>query len=180
MKVLILNGNPKAKNERFEEYIQELALDLKQNGHNTIVLNLKEMEINRCIGCYSCWLKTPGKCIFNDDGPQILKEYLKADFVLFASPIIMGFISSLLKGVQERCLPLVLPFLYVKNDRMQHISRYEKYPAIALLLDHSEDYDQVSAEIIEKVFRSSNSRKFLFTKTMNNSPEEVAYAINSI
>lgn len=77
---------------------------------------------------------------------------------MYAPPIIMGFISSLLKSVQERCLPLIHPFLYVNKDRMQHIFRYDKYPAIALLLDKMEEFDQVSSEIIEKVFRSSRSR----------------------
>ncbi|WP_407314364.1 hypothetical protein [Desulfosporosinus sp. SB140] len=69
--------------------------------------------------------------------------------------------------------------MYVNNDRMQHLSRYDKYPAIALLLDQTKEFDQVSSEIIEKVFKSSKSRNFLFTKTMDDSPEEVAYAINN-
>jgi len=180
MKVLILNGNPKAENHKFDEYIKELAGVLRKTGNSTVVLNLREMKVNYCIGCYTCWLKTPGSCVFKDDGPHILKEYLNSDFVLYASPLIMGFISSLLKTVQERCLPLVHPFLYVNKDRMQHLSRYDKYPAIALLLDYTDKFDQASSEIVEKVFRSSNNRKFLFTKTMENSPEEVAYALNSI
>lgn len=180
MKVLILNGNPKAENHKFDQYIGELAEELRKKGSSSVVLNLREMRVNHCIGCYTCWLKTPGKCVFNDDGPKILKEYIDSDLVLYASPLIMGFISSLLKSVQERCLPLVHPFLRVENDRMRHLSRYDKYPAIALLLDQTGEFDQVSSEIVEKVFRSSNSRKFLFTKTIENSPEEVAYAINSI
>lgn len=180
MKILILNGNPKSDYKKFEEYVEKLSSELAKVGNEVVVLNLNEMKINYCIGCYSCWLKTPGKCIFNDDGPRILTEYLDSDIVLFASPVIMGFVSSLIKSVQERLLPTVHPFLCIKENRMQHIPRYDKYPFTALLLDQAEESDPISSEIIDKIFRSSRSGKFLFTKTMDNSPEEVAYAINNI
>lgn len=177
MKIVILNGNPKPENREFEDYLEKLSSILTEKGNETVILNLREMKINYCTGCYTCWLKTPGICVFKDDGPRILEEYINSDLVLFASPVIMGFVSALLKSVQERLLPLVHPFLCVNDDRMQHVPRYDKYPALALLLDKPGKYE---AEIIDKVFKSSRSRKFLFTETTDHRPEEVAYAINGI
>lgn len=180
MKIFILNGNPKSDNVEFDNYIDKLSDVLISEGKETVVLRLRNMKINYCTGCYNCWLKTPGVCTFKDDMQQILTEYLDSDLVVFASPVIMGFISSLLKRVQERCLPLLHPFLCINNDRMQHVLRYDKYPSIALLLDRSEKFDAEYSEIIEKAFRSNTHWKFLFSKTMDASPEEVAYEVNGI
>lgn len=180
MKVLILNGNSKEENGKFDDYIERLADGLNGGGHRATVMKLRDMKINHCIGCYSCWLKTPGICALKDDGEKVLSEYINSDFVLFSSPIVMGFVSALLKGVQERMLPLVHPFLYVMKDRSQHMPRYEKYPACGLLLDKGGDYGEVSSEIIGKVFESSKSRSFAFTKSMEASPEEIVNEISNI
>lgn len=178
MKIVILNGNPKADNKNFDEYLNKLSSILKGQGNETLILKLRNMNINNCIGCYDCWLKTPGVCIFKDDGPKILTEYINADFVLFTSPIIMGFMSSLLKKVQERTHPLSLPFLHIKEDRIQHVPRYEKYPNLGVILEKSNN-DDASVEVLKKVFKSGKGRKFVFVKTMDSNIEEVAYEINN-
>ena len=180
MKIVILNGNPNTEKREFDDYIEKVSLALSQKGNETVVLNLREMKLDYCIGCFSCWIKTPGKCVLKDDVYKILEEYLSSDIVLFSSPIVMGFISSILKTVQERCLPLAHPFFYVDGDRLQHIPRYEKYPSIALLLGAYKTDDSSYVGTIEKIFRNSRTRKFLFTKTTESKPEEVAYALNNI
>lgn len=180
MKIVILNGNPNQENQSFDQYLGKLTSLLVAQGHQPVMFQLRDLNIHPCIGCYSCWLKTPGECVFKDDVPSILKKYINSDLVIFATPIVMGFMSSSLKAVQERTHPLALPFLYFKDDRTQHVPRYEKYPAYGVLLEKSSQYDEVSAEIIDKVFRSGKTRNFAFTKTTESNPEEVAYAINNI
>ncbi|HBB67386.1 MAG: hypothetical protein A2X28_07150 [Elusimicrobia bacterium GWA2_56_46] len=179
MRIAIINGNPDPENQGFEGYIQLLAAELNSLGNETETICLREMKINHCVGCYSCWLKTPGVCVFNDDGPRLLTEFLKADLAVYASPVLMGFISALLKGAQERFLPLSLPFFLIKDNRLQHIPRYAKYPASAVLLGATED-DISSTGLIENIFKSGRTRRFLFTKTMNTPVKEVANALNDI
>lgn len=180
VKVLILNGNPKSELSKFDQYLVTLTQVLQSKGSDWDVqlLNLRELKLHDCIGCYSCWLKTPGICCFKDDQETILKEYIASDVVLFASPVVMGFSSSLLKRVKERLLPMVHPFLCITGDRTGHLRRYGHYPAVGLLLDGEGELDKDSREIIEKVYKSAASIKFLFTKDTTSSPEEVAYAID--
>jgi multimeric flavodoxin WrbA len=138
------------------------------------------MEIKSCIGCYTCWLKTPGICIHKDKMPSMLEEVVNSNAILFSSPVLMGFISALLKRFQERMLPLSHPFLMIVDNRLQHIPRYKLAPSM-LLLEKGKDFDEkISVQIIEKVFKSSKTRNFLFTEFMNKSPLEVADEINSI
>ncbi|MGA2091709.1 MAG: hypothetical protein ABSH12_09670, partial [Endomicrobiales bacterium] len=130
-----------------------------------------------CIGCYSCWVKTPGLCVHHDDMPAILCAYVHADVVVLASPLKMGNVSSRLKAVQERIIPTMLPYLCIKDDRLQHVPRYNAGPAIALLLGENENEEDVAA--MKNVFFASKSRR-LFVKTMNEDVCEVAHAINGI
>ena len=41
-----------------------------------------------------------------------------------------GFVSSLLKALFERMIPLYLPYVCVGNDGFMHIPRYEHYPEV--------------------------------------------------
>lgn len=180
MKILIINGNPKLGINNFDKYIDKLSDSLKKKKNEVVILNLKKMKINYCIGCYACWLKTPGICIHKDDGPKILKEYINSDLVVFSSPIIMGFVSSILKTAIERFLPVLHPFLCIKEDRIQHMPRYDKYPSSILLLEKTNIDNMETLQIIEEIFRNTKTRKFLFSKTTDTKPEELADEINNI
>lgn len=179
MKITIINGNPKLKTGKFDKYLSKLSSSLKNNGNEVSMINLKNMKLNNCIGCYSCWVKTPGICIYKDDGPDILKQYINSDIVILSSPIIMGFISSSLKAMIERMIPLTHPYLYIHNDRMQHVQRYDKQPAFILLLE-KENEDDESILITQSIFENIKTKKFIFTKTTDDKPEEVAHEINNI
>lgn len=180
MKIVIINGNPKSGINSFDKYLDKLSSSLKKKGNEVVILNLKNMKINYCIGCYACWLKTPGICIHKDDGPKILKQYINSDLVVLSSPIIMGFVSSILKTTLERFLPVLHPFLRIQEDRIQHLPRYDKYPSRILLLEKSNNDDIETIQIIEDIFKNIKTRKFLFTKTTDTKPEELADEINNI
>ncbi|MFZ5967915.1 MAG: flavodoxin family protein [Bacillota bacterium] len=155
MKVLILNGNPKIEYKEFDLYVKDLKHSLESKEHETKLIMLRSFQLHDCIGCYTCWLKTPGICCFNDGIDEIIKEYLAADIVIYASPVIMNYISALLKRVNDRMLPVVHPFLTLKEDRMTHLSRYSHYPKSVFLLDKPGSSDGGSSDFIERIYRSS-------------------------
>lgn len=176
MKVLILNGNPKEGYAEFDSYLNIFSDTLEIKNNQAKVIMLRSMELHDCIGCYSCWLKTPGICCFKDGMEDILKEFLSADIVVLASPIIMSFVSSLLKRVNDRLLPLGHPFLMLNEDRMVHVPRYSHYPKIALLLDSPEESSDTSSELIKKVYENSSRG----LKAVWNTKQNVEDIINEI
>ena len=170
-KVLLINGNAKEEKREFDEYCSELLSIVKDQENEVREIKLKEKEIADCIGCYACWLKTPGICAIHDDQEEILKGYTWADFIVLASPLSMGFVSALLKKSYDRIIPLVHPFLRLNDGRMAHYPRYDNEYKIGVLLDHAGKDD---IEIITKVFG-----KAVFIKTMAQSAKEVANEINN-
>ena len=184
MKITILNGNPSIENAAFDEYTNKLAEALESNGHSAKALQLRDMDIRYCIGCFGCWVKTPGECSTSaDDTREIRREYINSDLVIFASPIIMGFTSALLKKAHDRNLGLILPYLVIDQEESHHLARYDKYPFMGLLLEKGEDADDEDVKIISDCYMRDaiNFKTSLsFTKLTSNPIEEVLDEINSI
>ncbi len=164
MKILIINGNPKRDFSAFDLYLEELKDHLTGKDIAVNTLFLRDFSLHDCIGCYSCWLKTPGICFHRDGMELILKEFLSSDIVILASPIIMGFVSASLKCFNDRLIPLGHPFLYLKEDRMAHIPRYSYYPQVVLLLEDQGPINDNAVSLIREVYqRSSRGLKQVFT-----------------
>ncbi len=93
------------------------------------MLDLSKISVKDCIGCWSCWLKTPGRCIHKDlDG--FYKEYLDADKVIIFSKVSQGFVSGNLKSLFDRMIPHFLPYITYKTGESMHVPRYDKYPEV--------------------------------------------------
>ena len=183
MKITILNGNPNADNTEFDNYLMSLSDLLESSGHTVTVLQLREMDIRYCVGCFGCWLRTPGECMTIDGSHDICREYINSDLVLFASPVIMGFTSALLKKTHDKLLPLILPYFEIVQNEFHHLSRYDKYPVMGLLLEQGKDTDEEDIKIVSDIYRRNAinlKTSFCFTKLTADPVEDVANEINRI
>ena len=135
MRILFLNGNPVDDDKNFEGYLKELNKSLVSAQHQVKSLILRDMEIKYCTGCWSCWWgPTPGECVFKDDSHAVCREYINSDLVIFASPLIMGFTSALLKKVQDKLIPLLHPYIEFDQGECHHKKRYDCYPGLGLII----------------------------------------------
>lgn len=108
---------------------------------------------------------------------------MNADFVLFASPIIMGFTSALLKKSIDKLIPLLYPNFDFSNSEVHHVSRYVKYPKMGILFEKSNDTDEKDLEIIKGIYTRNalNLKTSLsFTLITQNPIKEIVHEINSI
>jgi len=153
MKITILNGSPNGDYNTLTERIQSLKMQKENEGHSVEEFNLKEMDLAFCNGCWACWWKSPGICAIKDDIESILRSVINADLVIFSSPIIKGFTSSLLKKVCDRLIPLVHPYIELVENECHHLKRYDKYPDFALVALKEEDTDKEDEEIISDIFK---------------------------
>jgi multimeric flavodoxin WrbA len=180
MKITLVDGSP--ENYSKSDFTIELASDLIEEGHTVNLLKTATMKINYCNGCWSCWWKTPGECPQHDDMPEIYKSYLNSDLVIHYSPMVAGFVSSKLKTVNDRSVPLVHPYIRIVNKECHHLGRYDKYPKMALIVA-PEDADSEDLSITEDLYRrlaiNLKSELKLFTTTLKPK-EELINEINHI
>lgn len=92
--------------------------------------NLLKNPIKTCIGCYSCWIKTPGKCIFDDPFNPAIIESKK---IIIISKITFGSYSSKVKSLIDRTIPLNLPTFKKINGQLHHEKRYSEYPELHVI-----------------------------------------------
>ena len=98
----------------------------------TPVFDLSQKEIKHCIGCWSCWWATPGRCV-HKDLDDLYSGFLAADTVYFYCKVSQGFVSSNMKAVLDRMIPLLLPYTSWPEDESLHDPRYSKYPSVEVI-----------------------------------------------
>jgi multimeric flavodoxin WrbA len=89
MKITILNGNQEPS--RFDSYLEQLESALKTGGHVVTRLDLRDLSLRYCVGCWGCWVKTPGECKAQDASVEMDRAVINSDFTLWAAPLKMGF-----------------------------------------------------------------------------------------
>jgi len=184
MRIFLVDGNPYEENRAFLERFEALQDFLASRGHRVEVTHLAGKNISGCVGCFSCWLKTPGICIFKDDHVDFLRSLLSTDLVLFTSPLILGFPSGLLKTSIDRFIPNALPYIELdERGECRHPRRYDKNPLMALLYEPEEDTDEEDIRIISTAFerfaRNAHTR-FLFARPLSDPFEEVCHALEHL
>jgi multimeric flavodoxin WrbA len=99
---------------------------------------LNKMDIKYCVGCWDCWLKTPGLCRFKDNHREVLRSFVNADQVVFICELSVGFINSLLKKTMDRLIPIVLPYIREFHNESHHYPRYDLNPKIKIIVIDNE------------------------------------------
>ena len=131
MKISAFNGSPKADRGNTHVMVSALLEGAAEAGAATENVLLAKKKIGHCIGCFTCWTKTPGKCVLKDDMENLLKLYMASDIVIMASPLYVDHVTGIMKDFMDRSLPLVCPqFEMGDAGQTRHVARYGKYPAI--------------------------------------------------
>jgi hypothetical protein len=183
MKVLVLNGNSVSGSNALDEYLDRLSGLMQEKSIEVTTLRIGDLKLNYCTGCWNCWLRTPGRCVFHDDMESVLRQILKHDMVVFAAPLSLGFIHSVMKKMIDRIIPLVLPYIGIYKGECHHYLRYPQVPSIGVLVEKEPDTDPEDLEINYHIFKrlSLNLRtRLVLTQTTQTSPEEVLHEISRI
>ncbi len=153
MRITILNGDPQA-DSAFCGYADGLTKRLASLGHTVEEIDLRNLDLKGCSGCFGCWVKTPGECVKRDDSARICRSAINSDLWVLASPITMGFTTALLKRAADQAIPLLHPYFVMDGGELHHRPRYARYPAIALLLGAGADADNEDIEITTEIWTS--------------------------
>ncbi|MDP3388243.1 MAG: NAD(P)H-dependent oxidoreductase [Eubacteriales bacterium] len=142
IKALILNGEMD-KGIDLSAISQTLKDALEDRNYDVEEKKLKEIEIKPCMGCYACWIKTPGKCIIDDYGRGLVSEMINSQLIVYLTPVVYGGYSPELKKALDRIIPLLLPFFKKIKGEVHHPKRYDTYPDVLVLgITDKENYEE--------------------------------------
>jgi hypothetical protein len=134
------------------------------NSTDFFIFDINKTPVRDCLGCWSCWWTTPGKCA-HKDLDNFYHEYLTADKVIFFGKLTQNFVSGNMKSLFDRMICLFLPYTVISNKkRTRHLPRYEKYPDIEFYYDgifKDDESKKVFIDYINYLFEEFYSKNIL-------------------
>jgi len=148
---LILDGG-RAEDASARWTSDRAVATLTERGWNASVVRLHEIDIAPCLGCFGCWIKTPGVCVIDDAGRGVARQIAQSDLVVLLTPIVFGGPSPELKKALDRMIGNILPFFRTIKGEVHHVKRYAKYArlvGLGLLPAHN----PVEEELFDRLIR---------------------------
>lgn len=99
MKVLIINGSPH-QNGNTMIAIEEMNKIFKEEGIESTIISVGNMNIRGCIACNSC--KKSGKCVFDDEVNVTNEIFRESDGLVIASPVYYASANGTLISFLDR------------------------------------------------------------------------------
>ena len=129
-------------------------------------IDLSQKKITPCVGCFGCWVKTPGRCVIRDDAPQIYPLIARSHRVLYVSQVIFGSWAPRMKAMLERSLPIQQAFLRLHMGETHHVQRLveEKEAVILAYGPESQDEKDLFFLALRAVGPESQEEKDLFCR----------------
>jgi multimeric flavodoxin WrbA len=121
MKVLAVNGSPHRGKGNTALILDPFLEGLRDAGADVKLLYTGDLDIKPCLGCFGCWIKTPGKCVQDDDMAELLSELRQAEIWVLATPLYFDGPSGPLKNVMDRMTSFLRLPAEVRGGRSRHV-----------------------------------------------------------
>lgn len=131
--------------------------DLEENGiafPESAEIISDNGKIKKCVGCFGCWVKTPGRCVIKDGYQDIGAKIGAADKLVVISRCVFGSYSPFVKNVFDRSISYVLPYFEMRNGEMHHCSRYENKLKISAYF-YGEGLTDAEKQTAEKLVKAN-------------------------
>lgn len=151
---------------------QEFA-SLHQNPTAGTVVLSDNGKIHPCVGCFGCWIKTPGRCVIKD-GYQNMGELLAKCDELIISKCIYGSYSPFIRNVWDRSISYLLPYFVIRSGETHHRNRYAHFFSLSVHFygnDITQDEKKTAARLV-----AANSKNFYSTGNQvyfHQDPQEI-------
>jgi multimeric flavodoxin WrbA len=161
MKITVFNGSPRADKSNTNVMVEAFLKGAGKAGADTENIFLARQKIRPCLGCFSCWVKTPGQCVLQDDMAELLKKFAGTDIVVFATPLYVDNVSGIMKNFMDRFMPLADPhFEKDENGQYRHVKGIAKAPKIVVISNcgfPEQDHFQVLRLLFRRIARNLHS-----------------------
>jgi multimeric flavodoxin WrbA len=119
------------------------------------IVRLEEQSIKSCTGCWSCWLKTPGKCVLKDQMVETYTDYVNSDTIILLMSTAQGFINHQAKAFLDRTIPHYHPYIIMADGECRHLARYASYPDLVFYYDREGMTDLEKQVLDDYLYRTA-------------------------
>lgn len=106
-----------------ERILQPFLEGAREAGAETEVVYVARQKINYCKGCLNCWIVHPGRCVHNDDIPEIQSKIKYSDILVYASPVYFDGFTAQMKTMMDRFVIGAKPDIEIVEGHSRHPSR---------------------------------------------------------
>lgn len=92
-------------------------------GYTGPYIDLSQLQIRSCTGCFGCWIRTPGRCVIRDDAVNVYPLIARSRRVLYVSRLCFGSYDTTMKTMLERAIPIQQAFIRLTNGETHHVQR---------------------------------------------------------
>lgn len=139
--------------------LSDRSFDLSLNNQSTEFIDLSKLKISNCIGCYSCWTKTPGKCVIRDDAVKVYPKIAVSNRVLYISKVKYGSYDTVMKTMLERAIPVQQAFIRLLHGETHHVQR-AVVPKEATIIGYGDISDEEKEIFTQLIGRNSKNMCF--------------------
>ena len=125
-------------------------------------------NIKQCIGCFGCWIKTPGQCVLCDEYQKMGELLGETTELVIISKCSFGCYSSFVKNVLDRSISYILPYFVLRKKEMHHKSRYVNRLKIQVFF--------YGEEITEEEKKTANKLVMANAINLNATVKKVAFS----
>ena len=132
------------------------GLPVREDWH---YVDLSQLRIANCVGCFGCWTKTPGRCVIRDDAVRVYPLIARSEQVLYVSRVKYGSYAPVMKTMLERAIPIQQAFIRIHHGETHHIQRaVAEKDAVILAYGDTGDEEQA----LFRLLAARNAHNMLF------------------
>lgn len=138
-----------------------ISLEIEENK-DIKYIDLSSMKIANCVGCFGCWIKTPGKCVIRDDATKVYPYIAESSSVIYVSHIKYGGYDSVMKTMIERAIPIQQAFIRIHRGETHHVQRNvaTKDAIIIAYGDTDSEEQEIFRQLVERNARNMSFGKY--------------------
>ncbi len=109
MKIVVIQGAPRMEKGNTHLVLGPFLQGCSSAGAEVEMILLAKKVIKPCVGCFTCYAKTPGVCVHKDDMPVVSETVRGADLLVFATPVYLDSMTALAKTFVDRLVVFLDP-----------------------------------------------------------------------
>ncbi|MCA1961326.1 MAG: flavodoxin family protein [Desulfomonile sp.] len=125
MNIIVINAAPRMETGNTQVILLPFVDGLRSTGAQVDLVFLNRLKIERCCGCFTCYAKTPGKCVHTDDIPELMERIRVSEALVLATPVYIDGMTALAKTFIDRLVTFMDPHFIEVDGEVRHPLRWE-------------------------------------------------------